>query len=217
LVEQYPCENKKQLLWRERHWITELNAINKSNPIVSVEEKQARIKKESDKHNAIYSKLEPIQCECGGTYTYKHKTRHLSTEEHRLGVDEEYRKQKEAEKEAQRETSRTAKQEYKANWAKEHRSEYREKYAKAELIQCECGHSYHPKQKKYHLSSVQHRMVTDAEFRAEREAEKEEAKRKAREYKTNWEREKRAKQVSSTLTLDVCQSELLDSNSITEI
>ena len=39
LVEDFKCENKEELLWRERWWIENNECINKSIPIVNDEEK----------------------------------------------------------------------------------------------------------------------------------------------------------------------------------
>lgn len=144
--------------------------------------------------NDYYSNLEPIHCECGGSYTYKHKARHEATIPHRLGTDPEFRRQHEEETKKRKEEQAQRKREYKAQYAKDHLEQYRDKYATAEKIHCECGHTYHPKQQKIHLQSVIHRSVMDAEFIADMELKKEESKKKAREYKTNWEREKRLKQ-----------------------
>jgi len=127
LIEEYPCNNKEELAWKEREWIETLDCINKQKPIVNHDEELERARKHSDnfrknnpekikEFNKKYSELPPIQCECGGTYTYKHKARHLETEEHRLGVDEEYRKQKEEEDRVKKEAQRERKKEYKAQW-----------------------------------------------------------------------------------------------------
>ena len=39
LIEEYPCETKQELLWRERFWIDNNNCINKYKPIITKEEK----------------------------------------------------------------------------------------------------------------------------------------------------------------------------------
>jgi hypothetical protein len=64
----------------------------------------------------------PILCECGDTYTYKHKSRHLATERHRLGTDEEYRKQKETEKVAAKAEQKIKRAAYKKQWYEEHKT-----------------------------------------------------------------------------------------------
>lgn len=44
LVEEYPCENKQQLLMRERYWFDIIPNINKIRPYVSKEEKKQYVK-----------------------------------------------------------------------------------------------------------------------------------------------------------------------------
>jgi hypothetical protein len=44
LVEEYPCENKQQLLMRERYWFDIIPNINKIRPYTSKEEKKQYIK-----------------------------------------------------------------------------------------------------------------------------------------------------------------------------
>ena len=39
LVEEYPCENRQQLLMRERFHIDNNNCVNKNRPIITVEER----------------------------------------------------------------------------------------------------------------------------------------------------------------------------------
>lgn len=55
LVENYSCENKKQLLWRERWYIDNNDCINKLNPIISEEEiiENDKIRKYNYYHNNI--------------------------------------------------------------------------------------------------------------------------------------------------------------------
>jgi len=38
LIEEYPCETKDELLWRERYWIENMKCVNKQRPIVTKEE-----------------------------------------------------------------------------------------------------------------------------------------------------------------------------------
>jgi hypothetical protein len=42
LVENYPCDNKEQLLKREREWIEKGGCINKHRPIITKEEDRQR-------------------------------------------------------------------------------------------------------------------------------------------------------------------------------
>ena len=69
--------------------------------------------------NKKYSDLPPIQCECGGTYTYKHKSRHCTTLEHKLGTDSEFKAQYEEEQKQKKEEQKKRVKEYKAKWHKE--------------------------------------------------------------------------------------------------
>jgi hypothetical protein len=127
LVEEYPCETAKQLHSREREWIEKTDCINKCIPFKTEEEKGETKKKCRDKWNPIHNAMGPIQCECGGTYTYKHKTRHMETLPHRLGTDEAFRKQWEEEQKKKKEESKLKKVEYKAKWFQEHKEELAEK------------------------------------------------------------------------------------------
>jgi hypothetical protein len=39
LIEEYPCKNKEELLWRERFWIDRIDCVNKRRPIINEEER----------------------------------------------------------------------------------------------------------------------------------------------------------------------------------
>ena len=192
LLEEFPCNTKQELLFKEREWIEQSDCINKVKPIVTDEEKKELQHRISKRWNHIYSKIRHIQCECGGTYTYKHKARHEATIAHRLGIDPVFRKQHEEETAKRKDEQKQREQEYKKNYAS-NLEQIREKYANTEHVKCECGHSHHPKQTKMHLKSVIHRSVMDAEYKAEIQAKQEASRIKERERKTTWEREKRRK------------------------
>ena len=108
LLENYPCQSKDQLHARERHYIENLNCVNKVIPTRKMKEyyqdnkesiaKQMKeyreINKESiAKHKKKYRQTnkEEIQahrskvesCECGMTYTHAHKLRHEKTAKHK--------------------------------------------------------------------------------------------------------------------------------------
>lgn len=134
LIEDYPCENREQLLWRERHWIDQTECINKVPPVVSTEEiRQMKCRHantyrntphgEEYRHerNKMYSEMPPIQCECGGTYTYKHKARHEATIPHRLGTDPVFKQQYDEETAKRKEEQKQRKREYKAQWYQAHK------------------------------------------------------------------------------------------------
>jgi hypothetical protein len=52
LLELYPCNNRDELLTRERHYIEVTECVNKLCPILSDSEKKAQKKKAHDKHYA---------------------------------------------------------------------------------------------------------------------------------------------------------------------
>ena len=74
LVENFSCNTKEELLKRERFYIENNKCINIEIP--------GRTKKElyEDKKE-FYNKS--ILCNCGGKYSYKHKTRHEQTNKHK--------------------------------------------------------------------------------------------------------------------------------------
>jgi group I intron endonuclease len=121
LIEDFPCENKHQLLHRERFYIEHLNCVNKCIPITTCAEKQEAIKRNHDKWNPIMASLPPIQCECGSTYTYKHKTRHEAGIPHRLGTDPVFKQQYDEETAKRKEEHKQRKREYKAQWYQAHK------------------------------------------------------------------------------------------------
>jgi len=45
LIEEYPCENKQQLLRKEREYIDSMDCVNKYRKFVSIEEKKEKKKK----------------------------------------------------------------------------------------------------------------------------------------------------------------------------
>ena len=91
LVEDYPCEKKEQLLMRERYYIENNDCINKTNPIVSKEErkiyenkynKKNREKQKAKQHIYYPKRNEKITCECGSVISRTHKSRHLKSLKH---------------------------------------------------------------------------------------------------------------------------------------
>lgn len=75
LIEEVPCENKMELLRRERYWIETLKpTLNKLLPL-----------EYADKATEHYFKARlatRIQCLCGKEYSLQHKYRHLKTNQH---------------------------------------------------------------------------------------------------------------------------------------
>ena len=99
LLEEYPCETKEQLLWREREWYEKTDCINKQRPIITDEEDKERKRKSASKYreenkekikqyNSKYKQEnkellnEKFNCECGGKFTKQHKATHLKTKKH---------------------------------------------------------------------------------------------------------------------------------------
>lgn len=95
IVELYPCNNKKELLFREREWIENNECINKVKPIVSKEEAITTKQKWTEEHREQkkeYDKIyrekkkdyisQKIICGCNGCYTLQHKSTHFKTKQH---------------------------------------------------------------------------------------------------------------------------------------
>jgi hypothetical protein len=88
LIEDYPCDRKEQLLAREGEWIRKIDCVNKIIP--GRTDKQYRrdnddkIKEygkqwRQDNANKINAKN---NCDCGGYFTYAHKSQHINTIQH---------------------------------------------------------------------------------------------------------------------------------------
>ena len=61
LIENYPCETKQELLWRERYYFDNFECVNKMKPIQSKEEEreyQKKIRKEYYKKNKERIKIQ---------------------------------------------------------------------------------------------------------------------------------------------------------------
>tara|TARA_R110000772_G_scaffold2887_4_gene10633 strand:- start:4828 stop:5367 length:540 start_codon:yes stop_codon:yes gene_type:complete len=99
LIEDYPCETKDELHWKEREWMEKTDCVNKYSPIVTREEYRERQNKatkkyreenrerkfESDKKYREENKEkinEKFNCECGGKFTRSHKSTHLKSKKH---------------------------------------------------------------------------------------------------------------------------------------
>jgi hypothetical protein len=54
LIEDYPCFNKQELLYRERYWIEKIECINILVPIVSVEERKLTKKEYAEKNKEYF-------------------------------------------------------------------------------------------------------------------------------------------------------------------
>jgi hypothetical protein len=85
LVETYPCNSKDELLARERYWSDKIVCVNKCkaglyNELGHVQYHRQYDKQYRDSNKAKRSELYP--CECGGCYTYTHKSQHMNTTRH---------------------------------------------------------------------------------------------------------------------------------------
>jgi hypothetical protein len=96
LVELCPCDSKDELLKREAYFIRTLKCVNKVVPDRTkaeyAQKRHEEHKEEKDEYNkqylkknkeTIYAKKATVaECECGKTFTYGHKSRHLKTKKH---------------------------------------------------------------------------------------------------------------------------------------
>jgi hypothetical protein len=93
ILEEYSCENKTQLLMKEREWIElQKPTLNCVRPFITEEERkeQKKIitlnhshKNYNENKDAIKNKFyEKIICECGCETTYHHLARHKKTKKH---------------------------------------------------------------------------------------------------------------------------------------
>jgi len=77
LLENVEATNKDELTAKEKHYIENLNNINKNIT--------GRTRKESNQayyKNNKYNLFQKIDCACGGKYIYKNKLRHLRSLKH---------------------------------------------------------------------------------------------------------------------------------------
>ena len=84
LLEDYPCETKDELLWKEREWIDKTDCVNKYRPIITREEYRQQQNKSNKKYREENrdTRNEKFNCECGGKFTYQNKARHLKSKKH---------------------------------------------------------------------------------------------------------------------------------------
>lgn len=87
LIENYPCNNREELLMRERYYVDNMDCVNKRQPISTKEETRNRqnewqkqhYKNNKDKINEWRRK--PVICDvCGSTTDYIHKSRHQKSQ-----------------------------------------------------------------------------------------------------------------------------------------
>jgi hypothetical protein len=92
LVEKYPCNDKMELLQRERFYIENNECVNKYIPNRTKKEYYEDNKdnlidcmkkyKQDNKEKIAKHKSEIIICACGKTYTLSHKARHFKSQNH---------------------------------------------------------------------------------------------------------------------------------------
>lgn len=77
LLEDYPCNSRRELHTQERYWITRLNCINQTIPTRTHREYY------QDKREEIRTRMnQQLQCECGTQMTRNHIARHKRSKKH---------------------------------------------------------------------------------------------------------------------------------------
>ena len=79
LVENYPCESKQELLWRERYYIENFDCVNKMKPIVTKEEEIITKKLCDINYMSIRISCRVCKCEMSKHYYF---TRHKKSKKH---------------------------------------------------------------------------------------------------------------------------------------
>ena len=103
LIENYPCDNNKELELREAYYIRNNNCYNKYIPGRTIkeyyEENKEKINEQHKQYNEVNKKRikevmkkyyednkerlnEKITCDCGGKYTHNNKATHFKTKKH---------------------------------------------------------------------------------------------------------------------------------------
>ena len=103
LIENYPCDNNKELELREAYYIRNNNCYNKYIPGRTIkeyyEENKEKINEQHKQYNEVNKKRikevmkkyyednkekikAKITCDCGGKYTHNNKTTHFKTKKH---------------------------------------------------------------------------------------------------------------------------------------
>ena len=93
ILEAVICDNKKELLYRERHFVeTEPNVVNKSRPIISEEERKKAVLDYERSHPEYFQKYRDDHkekwqgdyvCKCGITCRLINKNRHEKSIQHK--------------------------------------------------------------------------------------------------------------------------------------
>lgn len=139
LVEKLENFSRNEMLIKESEYILNNHCINKSNPkplskedykqkskeyyqtvIKTNPEKKEKLKEQSKKWLEENSQG-TFTCDCGGTYTYKHKSRHINSIQHKLGTDVEFKAKHEEEQKQKDEERKQREKEYKLKWYQENK------------------------------------------------------------------------------------------------
>ena len=100
LIENWPCNNKDELLQRERYWTNNIECVNKvKNQGILLQLGSKNYKKQyrqtekckeatktyNETHKAIMQEKAKrvINCPCGRTYTLANKSKHIKIEQHK--------------------------------------------------------------------------------------------------------------------------------------
>ena len=95
LIENYPCNSKKELVSRERYWIENINCCNHNVPIITKEEALQYKRNwycENKEHKKKYAKNYRdthktfFECSCGRTIQITAYDNHINSALHRKGV-----------------------------------------------------------------------------------------------------------------------------------
>jgi Uri superfamily endonuclease len=81
LIEEYPCNNKMELVKKEGEHIRNNTCLNKVIPDRTRKEYNEEYY-ENNKENINEKRSEKIECDCGGKYTQGHKSHHFKTKKH---------------------------------------------------------------------------------------------------------------------------------------
>jgi hypothetical protein len=92
LLEAYPCNSRYELHARERHWIEQLDCVNKlipnrtrieyeRDPRVKTRRKEYKKTENYRQYKYQYNK-EPVRCPCGCVVTRCHLSRHRKSSKH---------------------------------------------------------------------------------------------------------------------------------------
>ena len=84
LLENYPCNSKEALLWKEREWYDKTDCINRFSPIQSRTEKLKYMNEWHHLHKDEKNRIKrlKIKCECGKEFNRGDIVRHKKSKRH---------------------------------------------------------------------------------------------------------------------------------------